>query len=356
MVSERLMQNEGFKKLKNMDARQLIGKIIDVPVERISPDPENLREVFDVDDVRDLGLNMKSIGQLDEITLFPKQDERGNWAGEFDMHDGERRWRAAKMVGIPVLKAKIIDRPSNRELLIKRTSRALQTRILEPEKKMEAVEKSFKELGVWETSDLWEGYREQLGGGTEWPQIVRVLRARPLLRKMLDDGTINFTIAQSIARLPGHRQEEAAKYVVINKISGRFFSTEMVPYLLENPDASLAQAFEHTHVGGWRQYTKSPYQRGEEPPTEEQLDAFLGACVQWERAWEVLVHTGLIFKIIDNGNYESRIKEALHRIVERVQATLEKIDSTDASTTGRSEMLVNRKLIGDDSNNKPDDV
>lgn len=346
------MLDEEFIKLQGREINQLIGKVIDVPIDRISPDLENLREVFDVDDIRDLGLNMKSIGQLDEITVFPKENSEGKWTGDFDLHDGERRWRAAKMVGIPILRAKVVERPTHRDLLLKRTSRALQTRVLEPEKKMEAMEKSFRELGVWETPDLWEDYREQLGGGAEWPQIIRILRARPLIREMLDEGTVNFTLAQSVARLPQNRQEEAAKYVVVNKLSGRFFSTQMVPYLLENPGASLAQAFEHTRVGGWRQYIKSPYQRGEEPPTEEQLDAFLGACVQWERAWEVLVHTGLIFKIIDNGNYESRIKEALHRIVERVQATLKKVDVSSSSNMDRDKMLSNRKLIGDDSTHK----
>lgn len=341
------MQNEELKKPRNMNVHQLIGKIIDVPIERISPDPENLREVFDVDDIKDLGLNMKSIGQLDEITVFPKENSEGKRSGDFDLHDGERRWRAAKMVGITVLRAKVIERPTHRDLLLKRTSRALQTRVLEPEKKMEAMEKAFRELGVWEMPDLWEDYREQLGGGAEWPQIVRILRARPLLRQMLDDGTINFTLAQSTARLPKNRQEEAVKYVVVNKLSGRFFSTQMVPYLLENPEASLAQAFEHTRVGDWRQYTKSPYQRGEEPPIEEQLEDFLEACVKWERAWEIVVQTGLIFEIIGNMNYEGRIKEALFRIVERVRATLKKIELADADTTGSSEMLSNRKLIGD---------
>lgn len=341
------MLDKEFQKLEGKNVDHLIGEIIDVPIERISPDPDNLREVFDVDDIRDLGLNMKRIGQLDEITVFPKENSEGKWSGDFDLHDGERRWRAAKMVGIPVLRAKVVERPSSRDILLKRTSRALQTRVLEPEKKMEALEKSFRELGVWETPDLWEDYREQLGGGTEWPQIVRILRARPLLRQMLDDGIINFTLAQSIARLPQNRQEEAAKYVVINKLSGRFFSTQMVPYLLENPEASLAQAFEHTRVGGWRQYTKSPYQRGEEPPIEEQLEDFLEACVKWERAWEIVVHTGLIFEIIGNMNYENRIKESLYRIVERIQTTLKRIGSTDASTTSNSKMLSNRKLIGD---------
>lgn len=350
------MLDEELRKLENKNVGQLIGKVIDLPLQRISPDPENLREVFDADDIKDLGLNMKRIGQLDDITVFPKENSGGKWTGNFDLHDGERRWRAAKMVGIPTLRAKVIQRPSDRELLLKRTSRALQTRVLEPEMKMEAVEKALKELSVWEKPDSWEGYREQLGGGAEWPQIIRTLRARPLIKQMLDEGTINFTLAQSIARLPQNRQDEAAKYVVVNKLSGRFFSTQMVPYLIENPEASLAQAFEYTRVGGWRQYTKSPYQRGEEPPTEEQIEKFLDTCVQWERAWEVLVHTGLIFKIIRNMNYESRIKDTLYRIEERVQAIIKKMESADAKAESTSKMLLDRKLIGDASANKPDEA
>ncbi len=344
------------KKLENKDVDRLIGGVIDLPLERISPDPENLREVFDADDIKDLGFNMKRIGQLDDITVFPKENSEGKWTGDFDLHDGERRWKAAQMVGIPTLRAKVIERPSDRDLLLKRTSRALQTRVLEPEMKMEAVEKALRELGVWDKPDLWESYREQLGGGAEWPQIIRTLRSTPLLKQMLDEGTINFTLAQSIARLPQSRQDEAAKYVVVNKLSGRFFSTQMVPYLIENPEASLAQAFEHTRVGGWRQYTKSPYQRGEEPPTEEQVERFLDACVEWERAWEVLVHTGLIFKIIGNTNYESRIRDTLSRLEERVQATLKKMDSANSEAESAGKMLLDKKLIVDASVNKLDEA
>ena len=341
---------------ENKDSGRLIGRVIDLPLQRISPDPENLREVFDADDIKDLGLNMKRIGQLDDITVFPKENSDGKWTGDFDLHDGERRWRAAQMVGIPTLRAKVIQRPSDRDLLLKRTSRALQTRVLEPEMKMEAVEKALRELGVWDKPDLWESYREQLGGGAEWPQIIRTLLAGPLVKRMLDEGTINFTLAQSIARLPQSRQDEAAKYVVVNKLSGRFFSTQMVPYLIENPDASLAQAFEHTRVGGWRQYTKSPYQRGEEPPTEEQIEKFLDACVEWDRAWEVLVHTGLIFEIIGNTNYESRIRDTLSRVEERVQTTLKKMDSANSAAESEDKILLDRKLIAEASANEPDEA
>lgn len=329
----------------NGDINKLIGEIIILPIDSISPDPENLREVFDVEDIKDLGINMKRIGQLDEITVFPKTDGKGRWTGEFDLHDGERRWRAAKEVGINELRAKVIERPTEKELLLKKTSRILQTRVLEPEKKMAAVEKSLRQLGVWEDQESWENYRDQLGGGAEWPQIIRILKARPVIREMLEDGTVNFTLAQSIARLPQERQEEAAQYVILNKLSGRFFSTQMVPYLLENQQASMAQAFEYTRVSGWREYTKSPYKKGEEPPTEEQLEDFLENCVKWERGWEILVHTGLIFKLIGNSNYEHRIKEALFRISERVDATLRKLESGTDKTSEVGKILPAQKSL-----------
>jgi hypothetical protein len=162
---------------------------------------------------------------------------------------------------------------------------------------------------------------------------------------MLNEGTINFTLAQSIARLPQDKQDEAAKYAVVNKLGGRFFSTQMVPYLLENPDASIAQAFEHARVGGWRQNTKSPYKRGEEPPVENQLEEFLDACVHWERGWEVLVHTGLVLKISGNTSYESRIKEALLRLIERAQITLQKMESTQDKTQNQGNLLSEGTLV-----------
>jgi ParB/RepB/Spo0J family partition protein len=301
------------------------GEIVDLPIDLIKPDPHNLREDFDEDDLTDLGKNIQTIGQLDEITVFPVLLDENKWMGYFDLHDGERRWRAAKLVGIKTLKAKIIHRPSNEELLYKKVSRVLQTRSLSPEKKAEGLERALAELNILDKHELWESYRKQLGGGQDWPQLIRVISLRPEVRDFLNKGLINFTVAQSVGRLPIERQLEIAQYVVVNKINGRFFSTQMVPYLLENPDSSPAQAFEHARVGGWRQYSQSPYQKGQEPPTSEKVDNFLEACVKWERAWEIIVQTGLVFEIKDDNNLEYRLVDAARRIQERAKILNEKI-------------------------------
>ena len=305
------------------------GEIIDIPIDLIKPDPENLRQEFDESDLLDLGKNIELVGQLDEITVFPILTGGSTWAGFFDLHDGERRWRAAQLLKMQTLRAKIVPRPSPQELMFKKVSRVLQTRSLSPETKLTGLRKALSDLGILETPDQWDSFRERLGGGPEWPQLVRVLQLQPRVRKMFEDGQINFTIAQSVGRVPKEMQDQLAEYVVVNKINGRFFSTQMVPYLVENPEASPAQAFEHTRVGGWRQFTRSPYQRGESPPTQEQVEKFLEACVVWERAWETVVLQGLVHEVSDNPHYVFRLRDASRRIQERAAALAERVKSSN---------------------------
>ena len=271
------MSVEGLEDLVLRPLGEWYGAIVEVPCELIKPDPENLRQEFDEADLLDLGKNIELVGQLDEITVFPILTTESAWAGFFDLHDGERRWRAGKLLNFPSLRAKIIQRPSFQELTFKKVSRVLQTRSLNPDTKFSGLRKALSDLDILEDPGQWDDYREKLGGGPEWPQLVRVLKLQPRVRMMFEDGLLNFTTAQSIGRVASEQQEPLAEFAVINKINGRFLSTQMVPYLIENPDASPAQAFEHTRVGGWRQFSRSPYAKGEAPPTQEQVERFFGS-------------------------------------------------------------------------------
>ena len=90
------------------------------------------------------GRNMVEVGQLDEITVFPILIDNSLWTGFFDLHDGERRWRAAQLTNQPTLRAKIVPRPSSEELTFKKVSRILQTRSLSPETKLDGVEEILR--------------------------------------------------------------------------------------------------------------------------------------------------------------------------------------------------------------------
>ncbi len=317
----------GLKTLMPGPMAEWYGKITEIPCELIKPDPENLRKEFDEADLVDLGNNIKLVGQLDEITVFPILTGDNAWTGFFDLHDGERRWRAAQLVKLPSLRAKIVPRPSPKDLTFKKVSRVLQTRSLSPETKLHALRKSLSDLGILEKPDEWTSFRDQLGGGPEWPQLVRVLRLHPRVRSMFEDGLVNFTIAHSVGRVGSEQQVQLAEYVVVNKISGRFLSTQMVPYLIEHPDASPAQAFEHARVGGWKRAIGNAYKKGESPPLQEQVDNFLEACVVWERAWETVVIEGLVHTIEGDPQYVSRLADASRRIQERAAALSERMSS-----------------------------
>ena len=74
----------------------------EVNVEDIILTSDNPRQIFDEAKLRDLGKSMLEDGQLQEIWVRPKGDK-------YELVTGERRYRAARLVGIPKIRARIED-------------------------------------------------------------------------------------------------------------------------------------------------------------------------------------------------------------------------------------------------------
>ena len=314
---------EQVYKWQGQPFEEIMGTTIMIPVKRINPDPKNLREIFEQEEIVALGENMKEIGQMDAIKVFPKTDRDGVWHGAFDLHDGERRWRAARATGIKYLRAVVEAKPSDEDLTFKRIARVLQTESLKPEEKVRALEKTLRDLGILDKPEEWEKYRDKLGASKErFSEIVRVIRLPDRLRNMMFSGSMSYTIAQAVGRLPKSRQEDAARFILANKLYGRYVVTEFIPYLLEYPEASYAQAFEHTKVGGWRGYTKAPSKSELKPDYEKVIDEFLRACVKWERALEAFIASGVVKEIKGKTLSPYRLKDGLRRINELSQGLL----------------------------------
>lgn len=68
-----------------------------VPIERISPNPEQPRKQFVQDDLDDLAASIREKGVLQPLIVR----SRGN--GEYEIVAGERRWRAAQMAQLHAL-------------------------------------------------------------------------------------------------------------------------------------------------------------------------------------------------------------------------------------------------------------
>lgn len=72
--------------------------LLDVKVGDLHPGLSQYRKHFDEAKVRALAENMKRLGQLDRLVVRKRK------AGGYEIVSGERRWRAAKLVGLPRLR------------------------------------------------------------------------------------------------------------------------------------------------------------------------------------------------------------------------------------------------------------
>lgn len=76
------------------------GRVLDVPIDQIEPDPDQPRRSFPEKPLQELADNIRARGILQPITA------RCGAGGELFIKSGERRWRAARLAGlesVPVL-------------------------------------------------------------------------------------------------------------------------------------------------------------------------------------------------------------------------------------------------------------
>ena len=210
-----------------------------VPLTQIVPDSANLREHFEQEDIEALGRNLLEQGQLDPIQVF----ERGD--GTFDLYDGERRWRAAQLVGIDTLQAIVVERPSPEDLICKKVSRALQTRNLTPQEELAAMQSALEALGIQSQPSEWTKAARRLGIPVGLLRDrMRLTKLAEPVRREFEKGDLDLSAAQAIGRIEDkNRQEEVAKFVQDNNLSTRFVGTKFIKHLTQNPTAPVMEAY-----------------------------------------------------------------------------------------------------------------
>ena len=76
-----------------------VPRLVDLPVDSISPNPHQPRVHFDEESLADLAASIREIGVLQPVLVRPVSD------GEYELVAGERRWRAARRAGLAVIPA-----------------------------------------------------------------------------------------------------------------------------------------------------------------------------------------------------------------------------------------------------------
>jgi len=92
---------------------QVRSELLHIPVDKIIPNPENPRLIFNQERLDALAESIAEVGILVPLIVFQEDD------GRYILLDGERRWRCAKRLNIKDVPANIIAKPSKVENILR---------------------------------------------------------------------------------------------------------------------------------------------------------------------------------------------------------------------------------------------
>jgi ParB/RepB/Spo0J family partition protein len=200
------------------DLQLKIDRVIDIPVGRIRPFKGQPRIHFNADRLRALGRSIARAGQKVPIIVVPVEGDRN---ADYQIYDGERRWRAAQIVHKPTVRAIVASSASEAEMFkgsavcnfgredhqpIEVALAIKRIRQAEPETTLAEIADMFSRSGAWAGQHLG------------LLKLVPSVQAR--VNTDLPEGEqILFSTALELARLPADRQEEAAAHILKQRLS-----------------------------------------------------------------------------------------------------------------------------------------
>lgn len=185
-----------------------------IAVALIDASPLNPRKDFAEDKLRPLGESMATQGQLEALLVRPSK----NSAGRYELANGERRWRAAQLVGIAALAVKV-RHMSDADMV----ETALAIGAGDNVEALSVLEEShglvqLMKLRSWTEREM----AEHLGRSVT--AVARLLALQHLpakARAALEDGRLAASTAYYLAAIPNaETREAAAKGILESEIHG----------------------------------------------------------------------------------------------------------------------------------------
>jgi len=192
------------------NSEKIIAGFVELPLEKIIPNPDQPRKNFSDEAIQSLAQSIKSYGIIQPITVSKK--------GEFyEIIAGERRYRAAKLLGLEKIPV-IIKDTSQRERLELSLIENIQRENLNPIEEALAYSNLIETYGI-----THEELSERLGKSrTAITNMIRLLNLDIQIQKWLMDGTITPGHARTILSIENKKEHISfAEYIIKNNLSVR---------------------------------------------------------------------------------------------------------------------------------------
>ena len=166
------------------------GKIVELPIDDVEPDPNQPRKYFDETSLQELAQSIRQHGLLQPILVRPFLNDI------FQIVFGERRWRACKRVGLKTIKAEVRELDDKRVLEL-RLVENLQRQGLNPIEKAVTFRRMIDELGY-----THEELGKRIGKSREYiTNKLRLLELPDNIKKAVQNGEIKESCARALISL-----------------------------------------------------------------------------------------------------------------------------------------------------------
>lgn len=173
-------------------------RFAEIPIESITPNPRQPRQVFDEDELAELAHSVREIGVLQPVVVRPVPPTEGEPAQErYELIMGERRWRASQLAGLTLVPAIVRDTADDdllRDALLENLHRS-QLNALE---EAAAYAQLLEDFGC-----THEELARRIGRSR--PQIsntIRLLKLPPLVQRRVAAGVLSAGHARALLGLP----------------------------------------------------------------------------------------------------------------------------------------------------------
>lgn len=193
------------------DALDDTGRVMDISIDEISPNPWQPRRDFDEESLAALASSIRENGLIQPVVVRKRKD------GTYELAAGERRWRAAKIAGLTVIPAisKEYDDRSMAEMALVEN---LQRKDLNPVDEGMAYRKLMDEYGLTQ-----ENISKKVGKSRPYvANMVRLLDLPEEVKDFLSKGQLTAGQARPLLGLESDAEKvQLARRIVKEGLSAR---------------------------------------------------------------------------------------------------------------------------------------
>ncbi|MGC6401905.1 MAG: ParB/RepB/Spo0J family partition protein [Flavobacteriaceae bacterium] len=191
---------------QDQNAEQIIGTMIEIPIESISANPHQPRTNFKEEGLRELGLSIKELGIIQPITV------RKTGFNAYELVSGERRFRAAKSIGLTTLPA-YIRIANDQESLEMALVENIQRQDLDPIEIALSYQRLLEEIQLTQ-NQLSDRVGKKRSTVTNY---LRLLKLDPIIQTGMRDGFLSMGHGRALINIEDRNTQLALYKKIIAK-------------------------------------------------------------------------------------------------------------------------------------------